>query len=622
MGGHEESRSAPEISNWTIVRRLLKLSWQYKAGAARMLALQTALLVIGLSGLNLTGVGIDFLRHQLVPNSPAPRWPFHLEPPQTWTPVLVILAVAAGILGLSMLRGALTYLNAVEVARFVQMKIVVDLRAKVYEKLQRLSFRFYDENHSGSIINRVTRDVQSTRLFIDGVIVQGLVTCLSLAVYLVYMLGIHPGLTAACLATTPLLWLVSAVFSRAVRPAYFRNRELVDRMILILSESVSGIQVIKGFAREPETLSRFNEANRKVRDQNAWIFRKVSAFSPGIGFLTQINLVVLLSYGGYLATRNRIPLGTGMIVFAGLLQHFSAQIANLTNLANSIQESLSGARRMFEILDTPVDIKTSPNPKPLPKKGLSIAFEKVSFGYDPEDLVLKDITFSVAPGQCVAILGPTGSGKSTLMSLIPRFYDPTSGRVLIGGIDARDLDVDELRRRVGIVFQESFLFSNTVAANIAFGCPDATPEQIEKAARIAAAHDFITAMPNGYDTLLAEGGSDLSGGQRQRIAIARAIVTEPDILLLDDPTAAIDPETEGEILEAMENAMRGRTTFVVAHRLSTLRRADMILVLDKGRLIQQGTHEQLMSVKGPYRGVAMLQVVDDESLRLLEGRSG
>jgi len=355
-----------------------------------------------------------------------------------------------------------------------------------------------------------------------------------------------------------------------------------------------------------------------VFDQNMWIFSRVSRFVPSIGFVTQANIVILLAYGGYLAIQGILPLGAGLIVFAGLLQQFSGQVANLSNLANNIQESLSGARRVFEVLDTPVEIKTQPGSIRLPTVRGAVQFDHVSFGYDPQNLVLEDVSLNVQPGQCVAILGTTGSGKSTLMSLIPRFYDPLKGRVLIDGIEARTLDVDDLRRHVGIVFQDSFLFSNTIAANIAFGNPAAQDAQIERAARIAAAHDFIMALPAGYNTVLGESGSDLSGGQRQRIAIARALLLEPSILLLDDPTAAIDPETEEEIMEAMNNAMKDRTTFVVAHRLSTLRRADLIIVLERGRIVQVGTHDELMKATGPYRGVALLQVVDDESLRLLE----
>jgi ATP-binding cassette subfamily B protein len=252
-----------------------------------------------------------------------------------------------------------------------------------------------------------------------------------------------------------------------------------------------------------------------------------------------------------------------------------------------------------------------------------VAFENVSFAYAGSNEVVRNIDLTVKPGQCVAILGATGAGKSVLMSLIPRFFDVTSGRLTVDGIDVRRLDLDDLRRNIGVVFQESFLFSHTVAANIAFGHPEATRAQVEKAARIAAAHDFIMALPKGYETVLGESGMSLSGGQRQRLAIARAVLLEPSILLLDDPTAAIDSQTEHEIFEALENAIAGRTTFIVAHRLSTLRRADFIIVMENGRIVQTGTHAELMRVPGPYLHVANLQLVDNRELQnSIETREG
>ena len=597
------------LANPALIRRLLAVGWRYRAGCLKILGIQFVLLAIGLGGLGLTGLGIDFIRAQVDPTARAMAWPLGIAPPADWAPLTVMWIIAGAVLGLALIRAVLNYLHAITVANVVERKMVVEMRAQVYDKLQRLSFRFFDANASGSIMNRVTGDTRSLVQFINGVAVQSVIMLVSLAGYMVFMVHIHPHLTLACLASTPLLWLASHSFSKFVRPAYLRNRELVDDMILRLAESVQGMPVIKGFAREPETIARFRAANDDVSHQQRRIFWRVSIFTPGIGLLTQINLGVLLAYGGYLVIQGELPLGAGMIVFAGLLQQFSNQVASIADIANTAQASLTGAQRVFEVLDAPVEIADAPGAVALPRARGAVRFEHVHFEYQPDEPTLHDVSFAVAPGRCVAILGPTGAGKSALMGLIPRFYDPTQGRVLIDDVDARQIKVDDLRRNIGIVFQESFLFSNTVAANIAFGHPEATREQVENAARIAAAHEFITALPDGYDTLLGEGAKSLSGGQRQRLAIARALLLEPPILLLDDPTAAIDPETENEILEAMANAMRGRTTFVVANRLSTLRRADVILVLDKGRLVQQGTHAELIAQPGHYQRLVSLQVV-------------
>ncbi|MBS0260959.1 MAG: ABC transporter ATP-binding protein, partial [Planctomycetes bacterium] len=363
-----------------------------------------------------------------------------------------------------------------------------------------------------------------------------------------------------------------------------------------------------GFGREPQEIARFGAALHEVERQQQEIFWKVSLFTPAIGILTQWNVVVLLGYGGWLVTQDRLPLGTGLVVFAGLLTQFATQVANLTNITNSVQQSLSGARRVFEILDTPIDIETPPQPVRLPRARGQLRLENVSFAYDAAGpAVLHEIQLTVEPGQCVALLGATGAGKSTLLSLISRFHDVTQGQVAVDGHDVRSLHLDDLRRNIGWVFQESFLFSNTIAANIAYGHPQASLAQIERAARLACAHDFIMETPDGYDTVLGEGGMNLSGGQRQRLAIARALLVDPAILLLDDPSAAIDPETEHEILIALKQAMRGRTTLIVAHRLSTLRHADLVLVLEQGRIVQRGTHAELREVSGPYRDMALAQ---------------
>jgi ATP-binding cassette, subfamily B, bacterial len=613
----DQAHAAPERSNAELIRRLFGLAWRYRLMCLEVLGIQLVLLTMGLFGLSFTGLGIDYIRQEASGRPPSPVRFLHLEIPTTLHPLAVLGILGGMILVLAAFRAVLNYVYAVRVNILVQQRLVVDLRGEIYDKLQRLSFRFFDANTTGSIITRVTGDVQSVRMFVDQVLIQSVIMVISLSVYAAYMASLSPALTVACLATTPVLWVLSALFSRKIQPEYAQNRVLVERMVQYLAESIQGIAVVKGFGRERENRERFDGQNREVLEQQYHIFWWVSVFSPGAGFLTRINTIVLLGYGGWLVAQGQLPLGAGLVVFAGLLDQFAGQVNNVAAIVNSVQQSLIGARRVFEILDAPIEVKSAPDAVRRPRLEGAVRFESVGFEYGALDPVLRDITLEVKPGECVAILGATGAGKSVLMSLIPRFYDVTSGRLLIDGIDVRRLHLDDLRRNIGTVFQESFLFSNTVASNIAFGHPGATQAQIEKAARIAAAHDFIMALPKGYETVLGESGNSLSGGQRQRLAIARAVLLEPAILLLDDPTAAIDSETEHEILDALDRAIAGRTTFIVAHRLSTLRRADTILVLENGRIVQKGTHQELMRVPGPYLHVANLQLVDGRELQSL-----
>lgn len=609
------STSAPSGS---VLLRLLGLCWRVRMRCLQVIFCQIALLTLGLAGLGSTGLGIDYLRSVLQPNAPAVRWPFHVAPPSTWSPMLVLVAISTFVIAAALLRGALTWLSGALLARLVHRRVISGLQSAVFAKLQHLDFRFFDQHSRGEIINRATGDIQAIRTFVDTVLLQSLVTVLTVVVYVSYMVTIHVGLTIACLAILPLLGWLCVLFSRAVHPLYLRNRALVDRMVLTLAESIEGVGVIKGFAREPEITRRFRAHNREVRTQQHRIFWRNSLFTPGIDTLTQVSLIVLLVYGGKLVIEGVLPLGTGLVVFAGLLQQFSNQITNIAQIANGVQESLTGAQRVFDILDAPAGLPVPRVPIVLRESTGEVRFEGVSFSHaDTAPVVLRDVNLVVSPGECVAVVGETGSGKSALLNLIPRFYDPTAGRVMVDGYDVRTLDLQSLRQRVGVVFQESFLFSDTVAANIAFGQPDASREAIVAAAKAACAHDFVTALPEGYDTVLGESGVDLSGGQRQRLTIARALLANPSILLLDDPTAAIDPETEHEILTAIDRALAGRTTFVVAHRLSTLRRANRIIVLERGRIVQTGTHAELMHEEGPYRDAALHQMIDEESRQML-----
>jgi len=573
--------------------------------------LSLVLLLLGIIGLKLLGVVIDVILHALKPtHTPAPSYPFDWHPPADWTALQIVTALALAIVVQAVLRAGLTYAYNMVTARLTQGEIVPELRSQVYAKLQRLSFSFFDVHGSNSIFNRVTGDVQNTRLFVDGVLLQGVNMILTLAAYAFFMWRIQPSLTVACLSVSLPLWWISHYYSGKLRPGYLKNRELTDHMILLFSESVRGMQTVKGFAAEPYQVRRFEEANDLVSSQQRKIFRDLSIFTPSTQMLSQMSLVILFAYGGWLYVQGRIPLGAGLVVFAGLLQQFTGQVATIATIANSVQQSLAAARRVFEVMDTPVDVQSKPNALAPGRLSGKIIFENVTFGYVPEKPALEEVSFEAKPGQIVGIFGMTGAGKSTLLGMIPRFYDPQRGRILADGRDLRDLDLDAFRRQIGIVYQESFLFSNTVTANIAFGHPHATMEQIERAARIASAHDFILALPKGYETVLGESGVDLSGGQRQRLALARALLLQPPILILDDPTASVDARTENEIVTALREAMTGRTTFVVSSRLSLLRRADVILVLENGRLTRTGTHDELAHEPGVYHETALLQMMD------------
>ena len=581
--------------------RLLGLAWSYRGACLLVIAAQLAVLLLGLA--------IDVARHALDPSSPALRWPFGWHPPATMNASGALIAIGVAVLVVAGARALVNYRAALTVGRLLHLRLVPALRTRVFNRMARLSFRFFDENASGSIINRLTGDVQLVRSFMDGALFPLVMVVLSLAISLGYMVRSHPMLTLACFAPAPIIWFISWRFSRWALPAYRAGRTLSDDIVLAMSEGVAGIQVTKMFGNEEHELERFRKRNRALVDRQRAVTERVSRFGPTVAFLSRINVMILLVVGGTMVAKGDMSLGE-LIVFAALLQQSSDQIAATTGIMNTLQQSLAAASRVFEVLDTPLTIETPASAPRLPPVRGEIRFAGVSFAYDDGKPVLHNITFQVAAGKHVAIFGATGAGKSTLLELIPRFHDVTAGQVLIDEVDVRMFDLEKLRRSIGPVFQENVLFRCSIAENIAFGHPEATREQIEKAARGAGVHDFITSLPAGYDTIVAEGAVNLSGGQRQRIAIARALLPEPVILLLDDPVSAVDAETEHEVMDALMEAIRGRTALIVAHRLTTLRRADQILVVQDGRIVQRGTHEQLIAEPGVYLQAASLQAPD------------
>lgn len=596
----------PAPSDAAIVRRLLGLTWAYRWRCIWVFSSQVVLLALGLVGLSFTGVAIDLVRRELDPAAPEVAWPWGIRPPDAWGFSGTIAMLATAVLVMAALRALLNYWYAVAVAHLVQMQVVPRLRAQVFEKLSRLSFRFFDANASGGIVNRVTGDVQSLRSFIDGVLIQGGIMLLSLGVYVVYMLGQHVSLTLACLVPMPALWWTTTRFSRRTQPAYARVRAETDQLVLAFSEGVEGMQVTKLFAAEALQAERFAEKNQNVLQHQIQVFRDVGRFGALVDGLGQVSLLILLVFGGWLVSRRELPLGD-LVVFAGLLQQFSGQLQRTAGVVNTLQQSLAGARRVYEVLDAPLEVESPPDPvRPTELRG-QIRFEHVSLAHVPGREVLAGLDLVIEAGTTVAIVGETGAGKSSLLSLVPRFYDPSAGRVLLDGYDVRSLDLDWMRRRIGVVFQSNLLFRDSVRGNIAFGHPEATLQQVEQAARMARADDFIRGLPEGYATRVEQAASNLSGGQRQRLALARALLLEPAILLLDDPTSGIDGPTEQELIAALEQATRGRTTVIATHRIALARRADHILVLHQGRVVERGTHHELLELGGRYREAAELQ---------------
>jgi ATP-binding cassette subfamily B protein len=522
-----------------------------------------------------------------------------------------LLNAALVILGIGVLSAGLDFVNRY-LSSWIAFRITYDLRNRMYNHIQHLSFSYHDYTQTGQLISRCIEDVRSVQQFTRTGLID-LIRINLLLIGVIILLFINNA-SLAVLALIPMipLLLTTTRFGRRVGGLFYQVDKAVGDLSARLQENVAGVQVIRAFAREPFEVQRFDDRNRKLFDARISVIHEWSRVMPTSHFLIAMSTVLILWFGGNLVLRGVMTLGE-VVAFNTYLLLMAEPARQLVLLVNTAGEASAGIKRIFEVLEETPEIQSPTEAVALPPLNGRIEFRDVCFRYEGEKTTaLEDIDFCVEPNQVIALIGPTGSGKTSLVNLIPRFYDVTEGVIMIDGIDVRTVTLPSLRKQIGIVLQTSLLFSDSIRANIAYGRPDASIEEIMAAAKAAQAHDFIAEMSEGYDTVIGERGVTLSGGQRQRIAIARALLLDPRILILDDSTSSVDTQTERLIQKALDLLMEGRTTFIIAQRLSSVRRADLILVLDQGRIVEHGTHDELLAKEGLYWEIYELQLRGQE----------
>jgi len=519
---------------------------------------------------------------------------------------LLIVALAAG-------RALFAFAQTYNAER-VSQSVAFDLRNELFAKIQRLSFSYHDRNQTGQLMIRATDDVEKVRMFIaQGLLmmVQALVVLIA-ALIILFMTNAQLMLTL--LPVLPLAMALFLIFGRLTQPMFIKVQQKLSRLNTLLQENLAGIKVVKAFVREPQEQARFEASAEELMQQQIQVTRLFSFLFPVVFLLMNVGQVLILYFGGKQIIYGSMTLGQWQ-KFSLYLMFVFFPLGMLGMIINQMAQAGASAQRIFEILDAQSEVQDKPDAVELPPVTGHVVLENVTFRYfGSGEPVLKGVSFEALPGQTIALLGATGSGKSTIINLIPRFYDVTSGAVRIDGYDVRDVSLDSLRAQIGIVLQDTTLFGGTIRDNIAFGRPEASLDEVIAAAQAAAAHDFIMSFPDGYDTVVGERGTTLSGGQKQRIAIARALLMDPRILILDDSTSSVDLATEVQIQQALARLMKGRTSFVIAQRISTVRNADLILVLDKGRIVAQGTHPELMENSPIYAEIYSSQLIEDAVL--------
>ena len=584
------------IDHGAVFMRSLKMMRPYASKAILMFGL--VLITIGLSLVpqQLVRLLIDKVlapgqaKNPVLEHNVATQWLLML--------VAALIATHVFIAFINMISGRLS--------SFVGTQVTYDMRSRVFRHLTNLSIGYYDRYNVGQLMSRVASDTEQMRAFVQQLTGGFMAQIITVVVVGFMLFSVNWRLAVITLIPAPLVAASAIVYWKRIYPRYYRVWDAGSKLWGALNSILSGVRVVKAFGQEEREQNRFSRSSSYVRDSARGVEYSVNIFNPCIGLLFQFGGFLVWFFGGKMVLGSSMTLGELMLYF-GYLGMFYAPLGSLTQLTTWLTGFLTAAQRTFEILDTAPQIGEAAQPVALPDTGGHIVYDGVVFGYSRHEPIIKGVTFEIKPGEHVGVVGKSGSGKTTLVNLVARFYDVDEGRIMINGVDVRDMKADDLRGYVGVVLQEPFLFRGTIYANIAYGRPDATPEDVLDAAKSANAHNFIIRHPLGYDTYIGERGAGLSGGERQRISIARALLYDPKILILDEATSNVDTESELLIQQALERVTRGRTTIAIAHRLSTLKNCDRIIVVDDGRIIENGSHDDLMKLGGMYCKLVKIQ---------------